>query len=102
MTTTQATKDVTNKAEAGGGGGEEREEAMSLLLPSPPLESVPDDEEEEDDAFPKVDSNTPSTKVPKLETSRKLNCSIPHKTATLALVNGSAALMVSTKAALLP
>ena len=55
--------------------------------------------EEDDDAFPTVDKTTPTTKPAKLRTSLELNCSNFHHTATLADVMGSAALMVSTKAA---
>ena len=50
--------------------------------------------------LPNVDNTTPRT-IPANEMISSLpNCSIPHSTATEALVNGSAALTVSTNAAL--
>mmetsp|Transcript_7528 Transcript_7528/g.8200 ORF Transcript_7528/g.8200 Transcript_7528/m.8200 type:complete len:85 (+) Transcript_7528:519-773(+) len=49
-----------------------------------------------------VDSNTPKTIAANEAISDPPNVSIPHMTATEALVIGSAALIVSTKAAELP
>jgi hypothetical protein len=49
-----------------------------------------------------VESKTPATMLAKLETSIRVKVSKPQLTAKLADVMGSAALMVSTKAAELP
>eukprot|EP00547_Thalassionema_nitzschioides_P008359 CAMPEP_0194230686 /NCGR_PEP_ID=MMETSP0156-20130528/44539_1 /TAXON_ID=33649 /ORGANISM="Thalassionema nitzschioides, Strain L26-B" /LENGTH=80 /DNA_ID=CAMNT_0038963281 /DNA_START=488 /DNA_END=730 /DNA_ORIENTATION=- len=54
------------------------------------------------DTFPNVDSRTPKTMVLRERTSGMPSTSIPHITAVAALVIGSAALTVSTKAAEAP
>jgi hypothetical protein len=74
MTTTQLCNDVTN------------------VEPT-------DDDDEETVLWAKVDISTPATMHPKLNPSGPLKVSIFHRTATAALVMGSAALTVSTKAA---
>jgi hypothetical protein len=59
----------------------------------------PTEDDEDAALWAKVDIRTPTTMHPKLKLSGPLKVSIFHRTATAALVIGSAALTVSTKAA---
>jgi hypothetical protein len=65
-------------------------------------DSAPEEEDVPCDEFPKVESKTPITMVPKLPISIRFTLSKPYETAKVAEVIGSAALTVSTKLAEVP
>lgn len=83
MTTTQLWRDCTSV----------------FVNPTDAADDDDDDADDDDDPCARVEISTPATMDPKLVTSLLLRVSIFQATATTALVNGSAALTVSTNAA---